>query len=192
MVTPPLASEGFRFRRRDAAFHRERHDVSHLFALGISSRPAQLGRVGISVQPFVNVDVERWRSDAEQRLASATGPLVHWEHPSAAVVAVLDWIAPGQRSHWALPDEPTTSDVERVGEDLRRAVIGVGLPFMKRLKTPDLVLDSVAAGDVRVLQGARFTLACGALLAGRPELARTVIEPFGTARRESVAGILGL
>jgi len=43
-----------------------------------------------------------------------------------------------------------------------------------------------------VLQDARFTIACGALLAGRPDLARVAIEPLGTARRQAVAGVLGL
>jgi len=105
---------------------------------------------------------------------------------------LLDWLVPGNGPHWTLPDDPEPAEVEHVATLLRDSVVEVGLPFMERLATTDLLLKGVVGGELRVLDDARFTIACGALLAGRPDLARTAIEPLGTARRQAAASALGL
>jgi hypothetical protein len=189
----PLDEVGFQFRRRDAVFRRERDGVVLSIFLGISSRPASMGGVGILVEPMMVVAVPGWEAEAVRRLAAASGPLVHWEQPSEAVISeALDWHIPGKRPHWTLPNEPTPSDIARLGGLLRESAIAVGLPFLERVSTRDRLLDISANGEVRVIHEARLAIACGAMLRGRPDLADIMIEPYGTARRESVARVLGL
>ncbi len=87
---------------------------------------------------------------------------------------------------------PTPSDIARLGRLLRESVIATGLPFLERVSTRDRLLDIAASGEMRVMHEARLAIACGAMLDGRPDLAQRIIEPYGTARRESVARVLGL
>lgn len=188
----PLDEVGFRFRRRDAAFRRERDGVVLALFLGISSRPASLGGVGILVEPSMVVAVPAWEEEAERLLAVASGPLLQWEHPSEPVIwEALDWHVPGKRPHWTLPDEPTPSDIAQLGRLLRESLIATGLPFLERVSTRERLLDIAASGEMLVMHEARLAIACGAMLVGRPDLAQTIIAPFGTARRESVARVLG-
>lgn len=192
ILAEPLAASGFRFRRGDSRFRRESDGVSLALSLGVSSRPASLGGVGILIEPMMGAAVPAWSQDAERRLAESSGPLVHWESPSSPVVwEALDGHVPGRRPHWTLPDEPSSSDISRVAQDLRASVQETALPFLERLATQELLLGSAVSGDLR-FNDERFTIACGALLAGRPDLVLALIEPLGTARRDSVAAILGL
>ena len=192
LLAPEFAPHGFRFRRRDATYHREQNGVALSFALGISSRPPSIGGVGILIEPHLVAAVNAWMADAERRLASSSGPVLRWEHPSPVVWELLDWLVPGNSPHWTLPDDPEQAEVEDIAKLLRDSVVEVGLPFMERLATTELLLNGVVGGELRVLDDARFTIACGALLAGRLDLARTALEPLGTARRESAASVLGL
>jgi hypothetical protein len=189
----PLDEAGFRFRRRDAAFHRERDGVMLELSFGISSRPPSMGGVGILVEPMMCAGVPTWAEDAERRLAAAAGQLLDWERPSQLIVGeALDWHVRGRAPHWTLPDEPTSSDIEHQARALRESILATGIPFLERLATKEQLLEVAASGERLVDHDARFTIACGAMLAGRPDLARRIIEPFGTARRESVASVLGL
>lgn len=189
----PLDEAGFEFRRRDVAFHRERDGVLLALSLGISSRPPSMGRVGILVEPMMCAGVPTWAQDAERRLAVAAGPLLDWERPSSFVVReALDWHVQGRAPHWTLPDDPTAADIERQARSLLESVLTTGLPFLERLATKAHLLEVAASGGRLVDHDARFTIACGAMIAGRPDLARRIIEPFGTARRESVASALGV
>lgn len=189
----PFDEQGFSFRRRDASFLRERNGVVLALSLGISSRPRSLGGVGILVEPMMVAGVPAWAEEAERRLAAASGPLPHWEAPSQAVIwETLDGHVPGKAPHWTLPDEPTSFDIAHEGHLLREAVFATGLPFLEQVASKDRLLDVAASREMRVLHDARFTIACGVMLAGRPDLAQRIIEPYGTARRESAAGVLGL
>ena len=192
-LSAPLGEAGFRFRRRDSAFHRERDGVTLALSSGISSRPPSMGGVGILVEPMMYAGVPTWAEDAERRLAAAAGPLLGWERPSQFIVMqALDWDVRGRAPHWTLPDWPTPSDIEHQARALRESVLDTAIPFLERLATKEQLLEVGASGERLVDHDARFTIACGAMLAGQPDLARRIIEPFGTARRESVASVLGL
>jgi hypothetical protein len=81
--------------------------------------------------------------------------------------------------------------VRKLAIALRDSVIEAGLPFFEHWATASAVLEGAASGELQVPSAARFTIACGALLNDRPDLARMVIAPIGTASRESMARLLG-
>lgn len=191
-LAAPCAEAGFRFRRRDATFLREADGRTLSIELGISSRPPSLGGVGVLLEPAMVVSVAAWADDARRRLANSSAPPL-WEHPTAVIVwEMLCVYVAGRRPHWTLPDAPTAPEITERARSLRSALVEVGLPFLERLASRARLLELAASGEAPVLHDARFTLACGALLEGRPDRARAVIEPLGTARRMSAAAVLGL
>lgn len=191
-LTPNLASEGFKFVRRDALYRRDRDGVEIELRLGIASRPPSMGRTGILIEPIVTASVPVWMAEAKRRLDVATARLASWEAPTPAFFELLDWLVPGKAPHWTLPDEPTRSEMEGVVELLCDPATRVFASLAAHLATPQSLLDAVATGIVQVPSATRFTVACGAILQRRPDLATSLIEPFGTARRASVAELLGL
>src|SRR6476469_7674714 len=148
LLAPEFAPHGFRFRRRDATYHRDQDGVAASFALGISSRPPSIGGVGILIEPHVVAAVDAWMADAERRLASSSGPVRSREHPSPVVWELLDWLVPGSSPHWILPDDPEQAEVEHVATLLRDAVVEGGLTFMERLATTELLLNGVAGSEL--------------------------------------------
>ena len=131
--------------------------------------------------------------EAKRLLAASSGHLSAWEHPGEAVIwEALDWHVPGRGPHWTLPDEPAPSGVTLVGQSIRAAAMTWGVPFLDRISTKARILEIAALGESRVVHDARFTIACGAMSAARPDLARRISQPFGAARRESAARLLGL
>jgi hypothetical protein len=193
VLTPPLADAGFRFHRRDAVFRRDRAGVAISVQLGLCSRPASLGRVGILIQPVVRVSVPEWTAEAERRLRSASSSAIQGEAASTHVVwQLLDWLVPGKTPHWILSDAPAAAEISAAGVLLATVIEGVALPFIDRLATTEQLLGAIAGNEIRLLAQARFTIACGAILHGQPDLASAVIGPFGTARRRAIAGVLGV
>jgi len=193
LLTPDLVLNGFRWLRRDTAYRRDKDGVVSEFRLGISSRPPALGRVGILVEPRLVVSVPAWKAAAEQRLADgAKGSAPFQVLSDVAVWELLDVLVPGDRPHWTLPDVPVDDDIEALGGVLSGTLTTVVLPFFDRVRTPDRVLRAVEHGDVRLLDGSRFTLACGAMLHDRPDLAAAILAPIGTARRQPLVEVLGL
>jgi hypothetical protein len=190
-LAPDFEEHGFRFARRDEAYRRDDDGVRSEFHLGITPRPPALGRVGILVEPSLTISVPAWIDDAEQRASEAEGWL-GTETSSFAVWELLDWLVPGNRPHWTLPDVPTDRDITGLANMLYPSVVEVALPFFTKLRTPDHVLQRIEAGEVRLLDQARFIVACGALRHDRPDLASSLIAPIGTARRRQLAHVLGL
>jgi hypothetical protein len=192
-LTPVLEPHGLRMVRRDAAYRREQNGVGSQLALRISSRPASLGGSGILVEPGLTIWVPAWMAEAERRLeGEADGWTRATAAPSFAVWELLDWLVPGKRPHWTLPDVPTDRQIDALAEVLGGSITDVAIPYFARLGTPEDVLEAAQSGEVRLAAEARFTVACGALLNGRPDLASALIAPIGTHTRQRLARVLGL
>jgi hypothetical protein len=84
--------------------------------------------------------------------------------------------------------EPITS----VCSALRDAVETVAVPFLDRLSAPELVLNAYENDSLRLMDSAKLTLTCGAIVSGRPDLARRVLAGLGAARRRDLALVLDL
>lgn len=189
-IQAEFAARGFRRSPSPVGFHRERGGVDSSFVLAISSRPQSLGRVGILVAPFLKVQIPSWSANAQDRLGNEGPPTEQVGGP--LLLEDLDLLIPGPTPHWTLSDRPDEREVDALGDRLRAVVAEVGLPYVDQFQTPADILRYLDLGTARVLDASRFTLACGALLEGRPDLARRIVGVMGTARREHVESLLDL
>ena len=189
-LTPPLGDAGFSLKRRDHTYVRDQAGVVQSLALAITSRPPSLGRRGILIEPVLRVKVSAWTDEAERRLRQASA-LATPEHPGGVVWELLDWLTPGKVPHWSLSDIPTDPEIDRIATDLARVVEAVAVPRFEISRSPDLILSAIESGQIRPLDSDRFTVACGAILEGRRDLAADIIEPIGRTRREGLARVLG-
>ena len=190
-LTPVLADGEFRLTRRDHTYSRDRGGVVQTLAVGIASRPPSLGRTGILIEPVLAVKVPAWRVEAERRLRDAP-TLASPEHPGGVVFGLLDWLTAGKAPHWTLPDVPTRADIEPVAIDLGGVVKAVAVPRFEMFQSPDAILSAIETGQFRPLDADRFTIACGAILEGRRDLAADLIASMGRSRREGLAAALGV
>ena len=188
-LQPELRPRGFRVERRTGTFTRTFGDVVHEIRLAISSRPPALGDVGMLIEPLLVVRVPAWEGDAARRLALVDESA--GEVPVAVGFESLATLAGVDAPAWTLPDQPDASTVRVTADRVRDAVISSGMPYLEAARSTAEILDAASSGE-RLLDDARLTLACGALLAGREELAGRLIEGVGTWRREHLARILGI
>jgi len=190
-LTPVFVAEGFRVQRAQAGFRRDIGGVEARFSLGMSSRPPSLGRLGVLIEPGLSVWISRWSAEAAQR-AEGAGPWVGPRHETPVAWSLLDWLVDGKRPHWILPDEPTEAETRRLAGALVTEVRQTAMPYFEQRRSPPSVLELLTSGQLDLLDGSRFTVAAGALLEGRPDLAANVIARLGTARREAMSRALGL
>ena len=187
-----LRPAGFEWLKREAAFRRSRDGVIAEFRFGISSRPASLGYSGILIEPMLVIAVPEWESSLSARLVASGSEVEAGEGPLPAAFMHLDHMVAGSRPHWVLPDEPDQAAVDGVAASLSDAVVGSAVPIFAELDTPTRILDALASGRMTPLQDARPTIAMGALLAERPDIARSALAPIGTSRRRELEKMLGV
>lgn len=190
LLTPVLREVGYRGLRGQYVFRRATDTVISELILAISFRPPSLSHSGMLVEPRLVVRVPEWEADAARRLSGVSN--ARWDGPSIVVSELLDWFVAGPAPHWTLPDNPTGEEVDAMASSLQQAVRSEGIPYLEGLRDPEHILEALSHEGIRILDQARLTLSCGALLAGRPDLALRFTEGVGTWRRQQLSQILGL
>jgi hypothetical protein len=137
------------------------------------------------------VRVPAWEAELARRLSTQRTALRFSEMPTPVLLTPLFDVTPWITARWTLPDNPDTDELKAAATSVQEAVEKVAVPMLERLSRPEAILSALASGDLRPLADARPTLACGALLAGKPELAKLALTTFGSARRAEIESLLG-
>jgi len=181
---PYLSEVGFHWLSRNKSYLRGSDAVAEV-RLGISARPPSLGGSGVIVQPMIVVRVPAWEAEVANRLAGT-----RWERGAAVVWEALDWIC-GRERAWAL-GEGESEEAHLIAESILQALRSVGVPYLDQLSSPMSILANFETGEIKQLGDAAPTVACGALLAGRDDLARRALSAFGSEWRQELETRLGL